>query len=333
MLKKRLLGHSDLTISSIGFGCMGMSDFYGPSDDEQSLQTLECALDQGINFFDTADMYGYGHNEELLGRFLKGKRDKVVLATKFGISQNPLTQERIINNSPAYIEQACEASLRRLKTDVIDLYYCHRRNQETPIEEMMEALAKLVKAGKIRAIGLSEVVPETLRTAHIVHPVSAVQSEYSLWNRPPENEMLATCKDLGVTFVAYAPLGRGFLTGTLADPENLPKSDRRSQLPRFSGAALAKNSVLVRALSDFAKGKGVTPAQICLAWISCKQDNVVPIPGTKRRERLLENVAATALRLTTEEITTLDEMFAPENVEGDRYPVSGAVGVETMTLR
>ncbi len=329
MIQKRVLGHTDLSISALGLGCMGMSEFYGPSDDEQSLQTLKFALEQGVNFFDTADTYGFGHNEELLGRFLKDHRNQVALATKFSIVREPGAYERKIDNSPAYIEQACEASLRRLGTDVIDLYYCHRRNPETPIEDMMEALAKLVKAGKIRAIGLSEVSSETLRAAHAIHPVSAVQSEYSLWSRQPEQGMLETCKELGVTFVANSPLGRGFLTGTLTKVQDLPKSDFRAHLPRLQGEALAKNSVLAEKLLAFSQTKGVSSAQICLAWLLNKHDHVVPIPGTRRRERLQENVAAAALHLNGADIALLDAMFAPENVAGARYSEAGTVGLET----
>lgn len=328
-MQRRELGTSGRTVSAIGLGCMGMSEFYGSHDDGQSLHTLEAALEHGIDFFDTADMYGSGHNEELLGTFLKGKRDRIVLATKFGIVREPGVYERTINNSPAYVVKACEASLRRLGTDVIDLYYCHRRNPEMPIEEMIGALAELVEAGKIRAIGLSEVSPETLRKAHAIHPIAAVQSEYSLWSRQPEVGMLDACKELGVTFVAYSPLGRGFLTGTLSKPDTLSDNDFRRNHPRFQGEALAANARLADELSEFAQGKGITAAQVALAWLLNKHDNVVPIPGTRNRQRLLENIAAADISFRADDIAILDSIFASEKVLGARYPENGMVGIET----
>lgn len=316
----RSLGRSGLSVSAIGLGCMGMSEFYGPSDDEQSLATLAAALDLGINFFDTADMYGVGHNERLLGRFLKGRRDQVILATKFGNVRGPNGERLGVSGTPDYVRSACDASLERLGIDTIDLYYQHRVDPKTPIEETVGAMKGLVEAGKVRFLGLSECSVATLRKAHAVHPISAVQIEYSLWSRDPEEDMLAACRELGVAFVAYSPLGRSFLTGAVTSPDTLAADDFRRANPRFSGDALKANLALVEALKDFATAKGATSAQIALAWILNKQDNVIPIPGTRRRKYLEENVAATRIRLSPEEVATLDALFAPEAVAGTRYP-------------
>lgn len=316
----RSLGRSGLSVSAIGLGCMGMSEFYGPSDDEQSLATLAAALDLGINFFDTADMYGVGHNERLLGRFLKGRRDQVILATKFGNVRGPNGERLGVSGTPDYVRSACDASLERLGIDTIDLYYQHRVDPKTPIEETVGAMKGLVEAGKVRFLGLSECSVATLRKAHAVHPISAVQIEYSLWSREPEEDMLAACRELGVAFVAYSPLGRSFLTGAVTSPDTLAADDFRRANPRFSGDALKANLTLVEALQDFAAAKGATSAQIALAWILNKQDNVIPIPGTRRRKYLEENVAATRIRLSPEEVATLDALFAPEAVAGTRYP-------------
>ncbi|MFG1186441.1 MULTISPECIES: aldo/keto reductase [Xanthobacter] len=316
----RSLGRSGLSVSAIGLGCMGMSEFYGPSDDEQSLATLAAALDLGINFFDTADMYGVGHNERLLGRFLKGRRDQVILATKFGNVRGPNGERLGVSGTPDYVRSACDASLERLGIDTIDLYYQHRVDPKTPIEETVGAMKGLVEAGKVRFLGLSECSVATLRKAHAVHPISAVQIEYSLWSRDPEEEMLAACRELGVAFVAYSPLGRSFLTGAVTSPDTLAADDFRRANPRFSGDALKANLTLVEALKDFAAAKGATSAQIALAWILNKQDNVIPIPGTRRQKYLEENVAATRIRLSPEEVATLDALFAPEAVAGTRYP-------------
>lgn len=316
----RSLGRSGLSVSAIGLGCMGMSEFYGPSDDEQSLATLAAALDLGINFFDTADMYGVGHNERLLGRFLKGRRDQVILATKFGNVRGPNGERLGVSGTPDYVRSACDASLARLGIDTIDLYYQHRVDPKTPIEETVGAMKGLVEAGKVRFLGLSECSVATLRKAHAVHPISAVQIEYSLWSRDPEEDMLAACRELGVAFVAYSPLGRSFLTGAVTSPDTLAADDFRRANPRFSGDALKANLTLVEALKDFAAAKGATSAQIALAWILNKQDNVIPIPGTRRQKYLEENVAATRIRLSPEEVATLDALFAPEAVAGTRYP-------------
>jgi aryl-alcohol dehydrogenase-like predicted oxidoreductase len=328
IMDRRSLGQDGTTVSAIGLGCMGMSEFYGPRDDAQSLDTLAAALEHGIDFLDTADMYGSGHNEELVGRFLKGRRDQVVLATKFGIVRQPGVAGRRVDNTPTYIRAAVEASLKRLGTDVIDLYYMHRRNPEVPVEDSVGAMAGLVQAGKVRQIGLSEVSVETLRRAHAVHPIAAVQSEYSLWTRDAEqNGMLAACRELGTTFVAYSPLGRAFLAGAVTDTSSLAPDDFRRVNPRFADEALAQNRRLVEALGDLAFDLGAKPAQVALAWLLARQDNVVPIPGTKRRAYLAENAAAASIRLTAEQVAALDGLFAPEAVAGARYNEEGMKGI------
>ncbi len=326
-LDHRPLGRSGVTVSAIGLGCMGMSEFYGPSDDNQSLETLAAALDLGITFFDTADMYGVGANERLLGRFLKGRRDRVVLATKFGNVRGPKGERLGVCGTPDYVKSACDASLDRLGIDTIDLYYQHRVDPNTPIEETVGAMKALVEAGKVRFLGLSECSVETLRRAHKVHPITAVQTEYSLWSREPEQEMLEVCRELGVAFVAYSPLGRSFLTGAVTSPDALASDDFRRANPRFSGEAFAQNHKLVEALADFATAKGATNAQIALAWILNKQGHVIPIPGTRRIKYLTENVAATSIRLTPAEIATLDALFAPAAVAGTRYAAPAMAGL------
>ncbi|HET6618717.1 MAG TPA: aldo/keto reductase [Dongiaceae bacterium] len=322
-MQHRPLGRSGLSVSSLGLGCMGMSEFYGPRNDAESLATMQAALDAGIDFFDTADMYGHGDNEVLVGRFLKGRRDKVVLATKFAVVRNQKTGERRIDNSPAYIRAACDASLTRLGIERIDLYYMHRRNPATPIEEAVGAMEELVKAGKVRALGLSEVSAETLRRAYRVHPIAALQTEYSLWSRDPEDGLLQACAELGVAFVAYSPLGRAFLTGTVSKPDELPEGDFRRFNPRFQGEALERNNRLAQALGRFAAERQATPAQTALAWLLNKHPQVVPIPGTKRRTYLKENAAAAEIRLNQDEIAALDKIFAPGEVAGTRYPEEG----------
>ena len=330
-MQQRTLGADGLAISAIGLGCMGMSEFYGASDDQQSLATLDRALELGINFFDTADTYGFGHNESLLGAWLRAggpaRRQQVVIASKFGIVREPGKYERRIDNTPAYIRSACDASLQRLGVDCIDLYYCHRRNPEVPIEEMMGALAALVQAGKVRRIGLSEVSPETLRRAHAVHPVAAVQSEYSLWSRDAEAAMLPTCAELGVAFVAYSPLGRAFLTGAVHS-EQLAEGDFRKYNPRFVGEAEKINGQLVAELGRFAATRGLCNAQVALAWLLGKHRHVVPIPGTRRIAYLEQNAAAADVALTAGEIAELDRIFAAERVAGARYPQAGMAGIE-----
>ena len=333
-MQTRTLGHlksTSLPVSAIGLGCMGMSEFYGATDDVQAHNTLARALALGVNFLDSADIYGFGHNEALLGQFLKAggpaRRAQVVLATKFGIVRATGQYERRIDNSPAYVQSACEASLKRLGVETIDVYYCHRRNPDVPIEDMVGAMSLLVKAGKVRQLGLSEVSSATLRKANAVHPIGAVQSEYSLWAREPETDMLATCAELGTTFVAYSPLGRAFLTGAL-DNASLAANDFRTNLPRFSGAAGVANQVMVDGLSRFANAKGMTNAQVALAWLLCKHPHVVPIPGTRRVNYLEQNCASTELVLSALDIAELDALFPPDAVTGERYPEAGRVGIE-----
>ena len=335
-MKQRSLGpataHTHTPISALGLGCMGMSEFYGETDDAQSLATLTRALELGVNFFDTADTYGFGHNESLLGRFIAqggaARRAQVVVATKFGIVRAAGQYERRIDNSDAYIRSACDASLQRLGVDCIDLYYCHRRNPDVPIEDMMASLAALVRAGKVRQVGLSEVSVDTLRKACAVHPVAAVQSEYSLWSREPESGMLQACAELGTSFVAYSPLGRAFLTGTVSSV-TLADNDFRKHNPRFSGAAEASNRELVEGLRGQADALGMTNAQLALAWLLAKHPHVVPIPGTRRIAYLEQNVAAAARDpLTTEQVAQLDALFDPARVAGARYPEAGMAGIE-----
>lgn len=330
-MKQRILGQAAIPVSEIGLGCMGMSEFYGPSDDQQSLVTLTRALDLGVNFFDSADTYGLGHNEALLGQFLKqggvGRRRQVVVATKFGIVREAGKYERRIDNSPAYVRAACEASLQRLGVDEIDLYYCHRRQADVPIEDTVGAMSDLVHAGKVRQIGLSEISIATLQRASKIHPIAAVQSEYSLWSREPETGLLAACAELGTTFVAYSPLGRAFLTGTVSN-DTLAENDFRQFNPRFQGDAEVANRALVDNLYQLAAARGVTNAQLALAWLLNKHPHVVPIPGTRQIRYLEQNVAASTVTLTSEELATLDELFLPEHVTGTRYPEAGMVGVE-----
>jgi aryl-alcohol dehydrogenase-like predicted oxidoreductase len=330
-MQQRQLGQGGITASALGLGCMGMSEFYGQSDDADSLRTLERALELGVNLFDSADTYGLGHNETLLGRFVAQgggtRRQQVLLATKFGIVRAQGQYERRIDNSPAYIRAACEASLRRLCVECIDLYYCHRRDPAVPIEEVVGAMAELVAAGKVRAIGLSEVSVETLRRAHAVHPIAAVQSEYSLWSREPEDGMLAACAERGTAFVAYSPLGRAFLTGTV-QVAGLAENDFRKHNPRFTGDAAARNGQLVQALAAFAQARGWGSSQVALAWLLNKHPHVIPIPGTRRIGYLESNARATAITLTAPELAELDWLFDPAQVAGARYPDAGFVGIE-----
>ncbi len=330
-MQTRRLGANGPWVSALGLGCMGMSEFYGPTDDAQSLQTLARAVELGIVMFDTADTYGLGHNERLLGRFIAeggaARRQRTVLATKFGIVRQSGQYERRIDNSPAYIRAACDASLQRLQVDRVDLYYCHRRDPAVPIEEVVGVMADLVAAGKVGGIGLSEVSVATLRRAHAVHPVAAVQSEYSLWAREPENGMLAACAELGVAFVAYSPLGRAFLTSTL-DIQRLPEDDFRKHNPRFSGEAGMGNLRLVEELAKIAARCDVTPAQLALSWLLNKHAHVIPIPGTRRIAYLEMNAAASYVVLDADTLIELNRLFDPRAVSGDRYPQAGFVGME-----
>ena len=318
------IGKSALHCSAIGLGCMGMSEFYGERDDAQSIRTLERAIELGVTHFDTSNVYGRGHNEQLLGRFLKGRRDKVMLASKFGVVRDPdgpqgSTYDRGIDNSPAYMRQCCEESLARLGTDTIDLYYIHRADPAVPIEDTMGALAQLVHEGKIRAIGLSEVTAEQLRRAYQVFPVAAIQSEYSLWTREPELDVLPTCRELGITFVAYSPLGRGFLTGAIANAQSLAPDDFRLSSPRFHGGNFERNRALIEQLQTLCAAKGCTPGQIALAWILGREQQIVPIPGTKRIKYLEENVAAAAITLSAAERAALEALLPVGAAAGTRY--------------
>jgi len=311
----------------IGLGCMGMSEFYGTADDQQSLATLEAAYAAGVTLFDTADSYGAGHNEELLGRFLRGKRNSVRIATKFGIVREPGRYERRIDNSPAYIRQACEASLRRLGIEHIDLYYVHRLNRDTALEESIGALGGLVKEGKIGGIGLCEVSPQTLKQASAIHPIAAVQSEYSLWTRDPEDGVLDAVRDVGARFYAYSPLGRGFLTGTFNQGTTFDKSDFRSFNPRFAQGNLTANLRIADALRSLASEIGCSPAQLALAWLLAQGEHIVPIPGTKRTSYLLENLAAREVRLTAADWSRI-EAIAPAGIAaGARYSEEGMKGL------
>jgi aryl-alcohol dehydrogenase-like predicted oxidoreductase len=324
-LRTRILGDreqgSDLAVSALGLGCMGMSEFYGRTDDSEAMATIHRALDLGVTLFDTADMYGPFTNERLLGRAIAGRRDNVVVATKFGNVRDPDNPTaRRIDGSASYVHAACDASLSRLGVDHIDLYYQHRVDKTVPIEETVGAMAELVQAGKVRRIGLSEASEATIRRAHATHPVTALQSEYSLWTRDIEDTILPALRELGIGLVPYSPLGRGFLTGTIASAEDLEADDFRRHNPRFQGEALERNLTLVSAVRELAVRKGVTAGQLALAWVLAQGDDVVPIPGTKRVPYLEENVQADQVRLTTEDLAELDGAVPRDAVVGDRYP-------------
>ncbi|RSN27971.1 aldo/keto reductase [Amycolatopsis sp. WAC 04169] len=315
-------GLGTLEVGAQGLGCMGMSEFYGQGDDTESIATIHCAIELGVTLIDTADMYGFGRNEELVGRALAGKRDQVVLATKFGIVRDEADpSKRGVRGDEFYVRQQVEASLRRLNVDHIDLYYQHRVDPDVPIEETAGALSSLVEQGKIRHIGLSEAGPETIRRAHAVHPVTAVQTEWSLWSRDIENEVVPVCRELGIGLVPYSPLGRGFLTGRFKSKEDFADGDfRQTAQPRFAEGNLERNLAIVEALRALAERKGVTAGQLALAWVQAQGDDVVPIPGTKRRKYLEENVASVGLKLTAEDIAAIEEAVPADAVAGERYP-------------
>jgi aryl-alcohol dehydrogenase-like predicted oxidoreductase len=319
-MRRRTLSTLGLEVSEQGLGCMGMSEFYGDVDEQEAMATIHRALELGVNFLDTADMYGPFTNERLVGRAIAGRRDEIVLATKFGNVRGPNGERLGIRGDAAYVREACEASLERLGTDHIDLYYQHRVDPEVPIEETVGAMAELVGEGKVRHLGLSEASSDTLRRAHAVHPITALQSEYSLWTRDLEGRILPTVRELGIGFVAYSPLGRGFLSGRFTSPDELPEGDFRRTHPRFQGENFMRNLRIVERVRELAGGKGVTPAQLALAWVLHRGDDVVPIPGTKRRRYLEENLAAGEIDLSDEDLRRLDEAAPPGETAGDRYP-------------
>ena len=326
-MKTRKLGQQGLEVSALGLGCMGMSDFYAGRDEAEAVATINRALDRGVNFLDTADMYGVGTNEELVGRVVRERREWVVVATKFGIVRGANGDARGINGRPEYVRQACDASLRRTGLDFLDLYYQHRVDPDVPIEETVGAMAELVSAGKVKYLGLSEAAPETIRRAHAVHPITALQTEYSLWSRDPEDAILPVVRELGIGFVPYSPLGRGFLTGQIKTPDDLAADDTRRNHPRFQGEAFERNLDLVREIGAIAADKGCTPAQLALAWVLSQGEDVVPIPGTKRRSYLENNLAALGVTLDAADLGQIDRVLPPGAASGTRYPAATMASV------
>jgi aryl-alcohol dehydrogenase-like predicted oxidoreductase len=329
-MKKVKLGSQGAVVSRMGLGCMGMSEFYGARNDTESAATILRALDLGITFLDTADAYGIGDNEELVGKTIRSRRDEVFLATKFAnirTKENP--NQWSISGKPEYVRAACDASLKRLGVDHIDLYYQHRVDPNTPIEDTVGAMAELVKAGKVKYLGLSEASSATIRRAHKVHPITALQTEYSLWERTPEKEILPTIRELGIGFVPYSPLGRGFLTGTITKPSDLAESDARTQrMPRFAGENFDKNQALVQRVMAIAKRKGVKPAQLALAWVLAKGEDLIPIPGTKRRKYLEENAAAVDIQLTPADVAELEAAVPQNEIAGERYAAAAMKAID-----
>ena len=325
---RRTLGRGGLEVSVIGLGCMGMSEFYGETDDQESIATIHLAIERGVDFLDTADMYGVGRNEELVGKAIADRREKVFLATKFGNVRGSDGSFQGVNGTPQYVRSACEASLKRLGVEVIDLYYQHRVDPNVPIEDTVGAMAELVREGKVRFLGLSEAAPDTIRRAHRTHKITALQTEYSLWSRDAEDGPLPTVRELGIGYVAYSPLGRGFLTGQIRHPEDFPEDDYRRFHPRFTGENFQKNIALVDEVARLAADKGVTAAQLALAWVLAQGEDIVPIPGTKRRKYLEQNIAAVDVRLSASELAELDRILPPGAAVGERYAPQGMATID-----
>jgi len=327
-METRKLGQQGLEVSALGLGCMGMSDFYGSRDEAESIATINRALDLGVTFLDTADMYGVGANEELVGRVVRERREWIVVATKFGNVRGSDGSFKGINGRPNYVRSACDASLKRTGLDVIDLYYQHRVDPDVPIEETVGAMADLVRAGKVKYLGLSEAAPATIRRAHAVHPITALQTEYSLWSRDVENQILPTVRELGIGFVPYSPLGRGFLTGQFKTPDDLDAGDTRRNHPRFQGEAFQNNLDLVAAIGTMAADKGCTPAQLALAWVLRQGEDIVPIPGTKRRKYLEDNLSALDVELSDADLARIDDILPPGAAQGTRYPDASMASID-----